>query len=163
MDAFLSRLQQVSSEDPHEDALRIALELGIRAVSADEGSMLALDEAAHDLVFLMTAGDMLSELTLRGQRAPIGHGLTGLAVQSRRTQTGAPVYQSVQQPEHHKLESPRYLVAAPMLVGMRLAGVLTAATYDLERQFSAEQIRLFERIATLAGIVLLERQQTDRF
>jgi GAF domain-containing protein len=114
-------------------------------------------------VFFMTAGDMLSELNLRGQRVPLGHGLTGLAAHSRQTQVGVPTYHSVQQAEHHKLESPQYLIAAPMLVGKRLAGVLTAATYNPEKQFSAEEVRLFERIAILAGVVLTRREEASLF
>jgi len=40
-----------------------------------------------------------------------------------------------------------------------LVGVLTAATYAPGRQFSTDQVRMFERVATLAGLVIPEWQR----
>lgn len=159
MDNIFARLLHLRTDDAHEDALRIMLELGIEAVDAEEGSLLILDRPTQNLVFVMTAGDMLSESALKGQRVAMGEGLTGMAAQTGDVQVGSPASASVRQPTHHGQKSPTQLIAAPMRAGKDLVGVLTAATYAPGRQFSADQVRMFERVATLAGIVVPEWQR----
>lgn len=163
LDSLFARVLDLPIDDVYEDALRIAVELGIHTVDAEEGSLLVLDESTRELVFAMTAGDMLSESALRGQHVPVGHGLTGLAALTGEIQVGAPTHASVQHPEHRDEQSPCYLIAAPMFAGKHLVGVLTAATYRPERQFSADKIRIFGRIAALAGVVVAERLRNRFF
>lgn len=160
MDNRLAGVLDLQTEQAHEDALRVALELGIGSVGADEGSLLGFDESTGDLVFVMTAGDMLSESVLRGQHVPVGQGLTGLAALTGEVQVGVPTDPSVLQPEHRDGTSPRFLIAAPMFAGKQLVGVLTAATYSPGHRFSEDQTRTFGRIAALAGIVVAERRRT---
>ena len=160
MDNILARLLHLRTNDAHEDALRIMLELGIQAVDAEEGSLLILDRPTQELVFVMSAGDMLTESALKGQRVAMGEGLTGMAAQTGEAQVGSPASGSVQHPTHHEQKSPTRLIAAPMRAGKDVVGVLTAATYAPGRQFSADQVRMFERVATLAGIVVAERMRS---
>jgi GAF domain-containing protein len=163
MDSRIASLLDLPTEGAHSDALRIALELGISTVGAEEGSLLVLDDSSGDLVFLMTAGDMLSESVLKGQRVPVGQGLTGRAASTGEIQVGVPTHASVLQSEHRNEKSPSRLIAAPMFAGKQLTGVLTAATYQPEHQFLEEQIRVFGRIAALAGIVVAERRRILSF
>lgn len=148
--------------DGREDALRLALELGIQCVDADEGSLLVLDEPTQELVFALTVGDEASARALRGQRVPVGSGLTGLAAMTGEVQVGTPSYTAVQQSAHRGSTAPRYLIAAPMYSRERLVGVLTAASFRHESQFSAAHVQLFGRIAALAGIVVAEGQLSQQ-
>lgn len=159
MDKIFARLLHLRTDDAHEDALRIMLELGIQAVDAEEGSLLILDRPTQCLVFVMTAGDMLSESALKGQHVAMGEGLTGMAARTGEVQVGAPAGASVQHAMHHGQKPPTQLIAAPMRAGKDLVGVLTAATYAPGRQFSTDQARMFERVATLAGLVIPEWQR----
>ena len=163
MDNRLASLLDLPAVDAQEDALRIAIELGIHTAGAEEGSLLVMDESSGDLVFVMTAGDMLSESVLRGQHVPMGQGLTGQAALTGEVQVGAPTHPSVLQPEHHDAKSPNYLIAAPMFAGEQLIGVLTAATYRVESRFSDDQIRMFGRIAALAAIIVAEGRRAKAF
>ena len=160
MERILARLLHLRTDDVHEDALHIMLELGVRAVNTDEGSLLLLDRPTQDLVFVLTAGDMLSESALKGQRVAMGEGLTGMAAQTGEVQVGLPASVSVEHPTHHRHEPPTQLIAAPMRAGKDVVGVLTAAAYAPRRQFSTNQVRMFERVATLAGIVVAEWQRS---
>ncbi len=161
MNDILARLLLLNSDDAHEDALRIMLARGIEAADAEEGSLLVLDEATQELVFVMTAGDMLTESALKGQRVPLGQGLSGIAAQTGELQIGTPIHTGVHQPLHRDQQAPRQLMAAPMRYRERVVGVLTAATYKPERHFSTEQIQMFGSVATLAGIVVATRQSSQ--
>lgn len=44
----------------------------------------------------MTIGNRSSEMTLIGQRVPLGKGITGLAAQMREVQIGAPAFKTRQ-------------------------------------------------------------------
>jgi GAF domain-containing protein len=157
LDSALASVLDSPIDDAYDDAIRIAMELGIHTVDAEEGSLLVLEESTRQLVFEMTAGDMLSESTLRGQHVAVGQGLSGLAALTGEIQVGAPANASVRHPEHRNELLPSYLIAAPMFAGKHLVGVLTAATYRPRQKFSADQIRIFGRVAALAGIVVAER------
>ena len=61
-----------------------------------QGSLLVLDEKKKELVFAMTIGSRSSEMTLIGQRVPLGKGITGLAAQMREVQIGAPTFKTRQ-------------------------------------------------------------------
>jgi hypothetical protein len=142
------------------DALRIILELGVQAVGVQEGSVLILDAPAQELVFLMTGGDILSEGTLKGQRVRVGDGLTGMAARTGEIQVGVPAYRAVHQPAHHNYKPPTQIIAAPMAAEKSIVGVLTAASYVPGCRFSNDEVRMFQRIAALAGIVVAERKHS---
>lgn len=160
MNNTFARLMGSASEDRHIDALRIVLEMGIHSVDVEEGSLLIHDTLTQDLVFLMTGGDMLSESTLKGQRVRIGEGLTGLAAKTGAVQVGAPVLKTVSQPAHHQYKAPTQIIAAPMFAADAVIGVLTAASYVPERRFSKDEAVLFERMASLAGLIVAQRRQS---
>lgn len=155
-----TRLTGIPSEDPHVDALRLVLELGVESAGAQEGSVLILDARSQELIFLMTGGDMLSEATLTGQRVRVGEGLTGMAAKTGDIQIGAPVLRSVAQPAHHQFKAPTQIIAAPMLAGRSVVGVLTAASYVPDRRFSNDEVRLFGRFASMGAIIVAEHRHT---
>ena len=143
-----------ASGNSGETLLRLVVELGIHAISAEEGSLLLLDGPTKELVFAMTAGDLMSESALKGQRVPVGEGVTGLAASTRKVQVGVPASRAVRHPEHYAGRAPSFLIAAPMLADDELVGVLTAARYAADKPFADEDQRLFARIAELAGAVV---------
>jgi GAF domain-containing protein len=143
---------------PEAAALRQIVEIGIGVIQADEGSLLVMDADAGDLRFAMTVGIGDSEKTLLGQRVPLGSGITGLAAATRQVQIGAPVYKDVAQTERLS-EGPESVIAAPMLLGELVVGVLTAVTFNKGRIFNSHEAVLYARFARLAALLV---EQTRR-
>jgi len=144
-----------------ENVLRLLIESGMNVVEAEEGSLLVLDEASQTLRFAMTVGNSDSEKKLLGQSVPLGKGLSGLAAATREVQIGAPTFKDITQ--HERLEGdgnePEAVIAAPMLVGDDLIGVLTAVTFVRGKRFSGKQAELYGRFAIVAGLLV---EQTRR-
>jgi GAF domain-containing protein len=136
---------------PEARALRLLVEIGVSVVAADEGSLLVVDPDGRNLRFAMTIG--ASEEKLLGQRVPIGSGITGLAAATRQVQVGAPVYRDVQQTERLS-EGPESVIAAPMMLGDAVIGVMTAVTFSKGRLFSAKESDLYARFSGLAGLLV---------
>jgi GAF domain-containing protein len=143
----------VSYRSPEEGVLKLLIELGAQFVGAQEGSLLVLDEKHGELVFAMTVGAGPSEEQLIGQRVPLGRGITGLAAQTREVQIGAPTLHTRQRRE------PRSVLAAPMLIGDRLVGVITAVSFDPRKRFSGADATFYGRIATVAAVVVEQRRR----
>lgn len=158
-DAVLRTILGISHQSPEEQVLRLLIELGAQFAGAGEGSLLVLDEAGGELVFAMTAGSSSSEETLAGQRVPLGQGIVGLAAQTREVQTGAPAFDTEQSEERQEGGGPRAVLAAPMLIGDRLIGVITAVSFDPDKRFTAGDATLYGRLATVAAVVVEQRRR----
>ncbi len=143
----------ISYKSPEEKVLRLLIELGAQVVGVQEGSLLVLDEKKDELVFAMTVGSSSSEKELVGQRVPLGEGIVGLAAQTHEVQIGAPTFDTEQTQE------PRAVIAAPMLVGDRLIGVITAVSFQPDKRFNSNDAMLYARIATVAGVVVEQRRR----
>lgn len=137
--------------------LRLLLELAIKAVDADESSVLLLDEQDEELVFALTVGNEASHARLRGQSVPLGRGLTGLAAATREVQIGAPTF-GVDQTESRK-KGPTAVIAAPMLLGEDLVGVLTAVSFRDDKRFRGDDAATYARVSTIAGQLVGQRRR----
>jgi GAF domain-containing protein len=112
----------------------------------------------------MTIGG--SEEKLLGQRVPIGSGITGLAAATRQVQVGAPIYRDVAQTERLSA-GPESVIAAPMMLGDAVIGVMTAVTFVKGRLFTAKETDLYARFSGLAALLveqtrLLKTRAGDR-
>jgi hypothetical protein len=112
------------------------------------------------LRFAMTVGDRSSEATLLGQRVPMGEGVTGLAAATQQVQIGAPKFKDVKQTQEREDQGgPKAVIAAPMLIGERLIGVVTAVSFSLDRRFGVDDARLIAGVATIAAVVVDQQQR----
>jgi GAF domain-containing protein len=122
----------------------------------------------------MTVGG--DERVLVGQRVPMSKGLTGLAAATLEVQIGAPTFSGIRQAadggegsgasgasrelgEKLDARAPESVIAAPMLVGDELVGVITAVTFEPGKRFTSDQGELYARIAAVAGVVVELRQK----
>lgn len=149
----LLTLLAVAPSSTEEAVLKLLIQLGAQVVGAAEGSLLVYDKAQNDLVFVMTVG---GSQQLIGQRVPMSKGLTGLAAATREVQIGAPTFTGVQQ-----AAGPEAVIAAPMLINDDLVGVITAVTFEKGKRFSANDGDLYGRLATVAGVVVEQRQRIN--
>lgn len=160
MNTPLSSYLAIAPQSPEEAVLRLLIELGIQVVGADEGSLLVVDELAGDLVFAMTVGSGSSESALKGQRVPLGQGLTGLAAATHEVQLGSPTYSQVQQAQAGgQTEGPQAVIAAPMLVADSVVGVITAVSFAQGKRFGSKEAELYARVAAVAGVVVQQRHR----
>jgi GAF domain-containing protein len=152
------------SQDGHEQkVMRLLLDLGIQSVSAEEGSLLVLDRETDELIFIMTVGNKTSESQLFGQRVPAGKGLVGRAALTHEVQIGSPVYKDVKQASSIQNDNnqPTAEIAAPMLIGDELTGVITAVSFKTEKRFTSADALLYGRIAAIAGVVVDQRRRLN--
>ena len=136
---------------PESSALRLLVEIGVNVISADEGSLLVMEPDGRSLRFAMTVGPSAQQLT--GQTVPFGEGQTGLAAATRQVQIGAPVYRDVEQTERLK-DGPESVIAAPMMLGDEVIGVLTAVTFTKDRRFTGKEADLYARFSGLAALIV---------
>ncbi|MEW6280608.1 MAG: GAF domain-containing protein [Candidatus Eremiobacterota bacterium] len=161
--SLLSRHLAIPEASMEERALRLILELGTDLVGADEGSLLVLDEAAQELILTMTVGSKASEEKLRGQRVPVGKGITGLAVLTRSVQVGSTTFTDIEQsserdPERKGID-PTAVVAAPLLAGDNVVGAITGVSFKPDKRFSARDADRYARFACVAGVVIDQRRR----
>jgi GAF domain-containing protein len=150
---LLERYLGIRPTSAIEATLRLLIWTGLQMTGAPEGSFLVIDRAANRLLFAMTVGDEDSEQALIGQPVPLGEGIAGLAAASLEVQIGAPKYRDIRQSE--KLGGgPEAVIAAPVVGGDELLGVLTAVGFVSGKRFSTEDGRLYGGFAAVAGVVL---------
>jgi GAF domain-containing protein len=120
-----------------------------------------LDEPAQTLIFAMTIGDAESASALRGQRVPLGQGITGLAAATQEVQIGAPTYKDIQQSVRADGQTggPSAVMAAPIMVEERLIGVLTAVSFAETKRFTTDEAKLFGGFAAISGVVIGQAQR----
>ena len=158
---ILTRYLQIPPESETENTLRLLIRMGLLVAGADEGSLMVLDEPRNELVFAMTIGPAASEAALRGQRVPLDRGISGLAAATLEVQIGAPIFKDVHQsqPAGAPGDAPEVVMAAPMLAGEQLVGVITAVSFDAAKRFSTHDGRLFGGFAAIAGAVVAQAQR----
>lgn len=146
----------ISPRTSEEAILRLLIDLGRQYADAEQGSLLVLDRKTNELVFAMTSGDRQSEEVLVGQRVPVGRGLTGLAAATGEVQIGAPTFKEVRQRKGRGAADgqPSAVLAAPMVVGEQVIGVLTAASFRPGHHFTHEDAAFYGKIAAVAGVVV---------
>jgi transcriptional regulator with GAF, ATPase, and Fis domain len=157
MSSYLGILPQTAEHK----VLQLMLETAIEVLAADEGSILVYDEPSKTLRFAMTVGDSASAARIEGQSVPIGKGLVGLAAVTREVQIGAPIFHDIHQTRRLDRESdePEAVIAAPMLIGETLIGVLTVVSFRHEKRFGAIDAKLFARCAAIAAFVVDQRRR----
>lgn len=147
-----------------ETVLRLLLELGMRVVGAEEASLLVHEPRENALVFVMTIGRHESEQVLRGQKVPLGRGVTGLAAVTGEVQIGAPTYKDLDYAERvNEKGEPEAVIAAPMLKGDELIGVITAVSFDRAKRFGQKDGEVMMCCAMIAAVVVEQHQRLKAY
>lgn len=151
----------IMPQTPEATVLRLLIETGALIVGAQEGSLLVVDEDSDDLRFAMTVGSKDSEDTLIGQRVPLGKGITGLAATTGEVHIGAPTFKDVKQSEKRGGETgaPEAVMAAPMMIGDTLVGVITAVSFEKGKRFGSQEAKVYGSFASIAAVVVDQRRR----
>jgi GAF domain-containing protein len=165
IDTLLSRYLSIRPESMVRNVLRLLVKTGVEVMGADEGSLLVYDADAKDLRFAMTTGSGTAEDHLIGDRVPLGHGVTGLAAATGEVHIGAPSYKDPQKMERVKVAGfdPEAVIAAPMVLGEELLGVLTAISTQKGKRFTGEHARIYGSFASIAAMVVDQERRLSQY
>ncbi len=158
-ESLLSTYFGILPQMPENTILRLLLETAIQIFDADEASLLVYEEKSKSLRFALTVGDEESARKLLGQSVPLGQGLTGLAAMTREVQIGAPTFHDVKQTQKRDTSEPEAVIAAPMVVGDTLVGVITAVSFQAGKRFSMSHAKLYSRYGTIAALIVDQRRR----
>ena len=159
MEASENRRSQEEILDLLEDTLENALE----TINAKDGSLLVLDEDTGELVFAVAHGDVPQE-ELRWRRIPPGEGIAGWVAQNGRAtivndaKNDARFYSGVDEEFEFQTNS---ILAAPLVGGGRVLGVLEVLNKDSGAAFSTSDQTLLTIMCRFAGEVLYAMVQKD--
>lgn len=134
--------------------------LGLEITGASQGSVLLAEPGGKLLRFASVvslspdgAVRALGE-NLIGQTVPVGEGVTGMAALTHDVQTATRLDSSAR---FHPVKGdgrPSAVLAAPMLEGDELVGVVTAVSFDRKKVFSPSECRIYARFANVAARVV---------
>lgn len=158
--ASMARLVEAVEKPPGEtEALTLlgqVLDSAIRAIGAKDGSLLVPDDKTRELVFVLVQDESTKE-NLIGRRLPAGRGIAGWVAEHRRgtTVNNVPAderfYPELDVELDYRTTS---LLAAPLLGGNRLLGVVEVINKQDGKLFSTGDLNLLTLMCRFAGELL---------
>jgi PAS domain S-box-containing protein len=159
LEALRTTMADVTAELELPSLLQAIVERAAGLLDATGGELGLYDEASHQVRIVVSHN--LGEGYL-GTRHALGEGAMGRVAETR---------QPLIIDDYHMWEarSPQYAdiqirasLAAPLMVGGRLVGVITIATTDLDRQFDPADLHLLNLFAQQAAIAIQNAQLYDQ-
>lgn len=149
------------------DLMRQILKSSLDAISAEDGSLLILDEDTGDLVFVLAMGRVPQE-EIFGFRIPSGKGIAGWVVENQEptivddVRTDERFFSSVD--DHFGFET-HSVLCAPIVGGNRVLGVVEVLNKIKGHTFTVDDLTLVTLLCRFAGELLHtmeERVATER-
>ena len=141
------------------------IQIGLKILNASQGSLLVVEPDKKNLRFGMVASKpglaniQRSFASLVGKTVPIGEGVTGMAALTHDIQTSTRASGGEKFYHVRGDGSPNAVLAAPMLIGEDLIGVMTAVRFDRGNPFSTEECRAYGMFANIAAVVVDQQQR----
>ena len=166
MQNLMEAAEQPLPEAELTELLHGVLCSALQTIGASDGSMLVLDEDSNELVFVITHGDVATE-QLTWQRLPAGTGIAGWVSSNRRAtivndaQTDDRFYPAMDRELGFKTQS---VLAAPMIGGGRVLGVIEMLNKKNGKLFSVGDQRLLTLMSRFSGDLLftvIKQNQDD--
>ncbi|HYO45569.1 MAG TPA: GAF domain-containing protein [Gemmatimonadota bacterium] len=153
--AILETMRDLSGELELSKVLHGVLERAVKLLDVAGGELSTYDESKRDLV-IVASHNMDSESV--GARMSIGEGAMGRVAETHEPLI-IPRYQEWERRSSKYAQSSiQTVLAAPLLIGSRLVGVIAAVHSDPEREFGPEDLRLLELFAPQAAIAIENAQ-----
>lgn len=159
MESMATLIEAVERPKRENEALTLlseVLDAAIRAIGARDGSLLVPDEETGELVFVLVKGKS-AKANLIGRRLPAGRGIAGWVAENRRgtTVNNVPAderfYPELDVELDYRTSS---LLAAPLLGGNRLLGVVEVINKQDGKLFSTGNLTLLALMCRFAGELL---------
>ena len=153
--AILETMRDLSGELELTKVLHGVLERAVSLLGVDGGELATYDQSRNDLV-IAASHNLESDTT--GTRMAIGEGAMGRVAETHEPFI-IPRYQEWEGRSSQYTQSTIQTgLAAPLLIGSRLVGVIAAVDSDPEREFDSEDLRLLELFAPQAAIAIENAQ-----
>ena len=159
MDSMARLIDAVEKPKRESEALTLlsqVLDSAIRAIGAQDGSLLVPDDQTGELVFVLVQGES-TKASLVGRRLPAGRGIASWVAEHRRgtTVNNVPAderfYPELDVELDYRTSS---LLAAPLLGGNRLLGVVEVVNKQDGKLFSTGNLTLLTLMCRFAGELL---------
>ncbi len=159
MESMARLIEAVERPKRKSEALSLlsqVLDSAIRAIGAKDGSLLVPDDETGELVFVLVQGSS-TKANLIGRRLPAGRGIAGWVAENRRgaTVNNVPAderfYPELDVELDYRTNS---LLAAPLLGGNRLLGVVEVVNKQDGKLFSTGNLTLLTLMCRFAGELL---------
>ena len=159
MDSMVKLIEAVERPKRESEALTLlnqVLDSAIRAIGARDGSLLVPDEETGELMFVLVRGQSTKD-NLVGRRLPAGRGIAGWVAENRRgaTVNNVPAderfYPELDVELDYRTSS---LMAAPLLGGNRLLGVVEVINKQDGKLFSTGNLTVLTLMCRFAGELL---------
>ena len=159
MESMAKLIEAVERPSRESEALTLlsqVLDSAIRAIGARDGSLLVPDTDTGELVFVLVQGGA-TKASLIGRRLPAGRGIAGWVAENRRgtTVNNVPAddrfYPELDVEFDYRTSS---MLAAPLLGGNRLLGVVEVINKQDGKLFSTGNLTLLTLMCRFAGELL---------
>jgi PAS domain S-box-containing protein len=149
--AILETMRDLSGELELSKLLQGVLERAVKLLDVAGGELSTYDESREDLV-IVASHNMHKDSV--GSRMAIGEGAMGHVAETHEPLI-IPRYQEWERRSSKYAQSSiQTVLAAPLLIGSRLVGVIAAVHSDPKREFGQEDLRLLELFAPQAAIAI---------
>ena len=155
----------LQDEQQVQFTLKQLIQIALHILNAAEGSLLVLEPDKRNLRFAMVAsraevGREAPQVpsNLVGKTVPVGEGITGMAALTHDVQTATRLSGN----KFFKVPgdgSPDAVLAAPMLIGEELIGVITAVSFDKRKHFTIEECKTYGMFANIAAVVVEQQRR----
>jgi len=150
--AILQTMQDLSGELELSKVLHRVLERAVDLLGVSAGELATWDESSRELVIVASHN---METNTEGTRMALGEGAMGRVAETHEPLI-IPRYQEweLRSAQYAPLSSVQSGMAAPLLIGNRLVGVIAAVHSDANRELGPEDMRLLLLFAPQAAIAI---------
>ena len=167
MQNLVDALEDSKPEFEIMDLLSEVLKNALETINAKDGSLLVLDEATQELVFVLTHGELPSEM-LHWRRLPAGHGIAGWTVTHQKAtivndvQSDGRFYPDFDNEFNFETHS---ILAAPIVGGGHVLGVVEVLNKQDGKLFNSDDKTLLTLMCRFSGELLTTviEQNQSRF
>lgn len=149
--ALMDTMRDLSGELKLENLLEALLQRAVRLLGVTGGELAIYDEEREELV-IVAGHDMGANA--EGTRMAIGEGAMGHVAQTKEPLV-IPDYQAwTGRSEQYTQDTVQSVVAAPLMIGSRLVGVIAAVHADPGHAFDENDLRLLGLFAPQAAVAI---------
>ena len=149
--ALIDTMRDLSGELELERLLEALLQRAVRLLGVTGGELAIFDEEREELVIV--AGHEMGADAV-GTRMEVGEGAMGHVARTQEPLV-IPDYQEwTGRSEQYTQDTVQSVVAAPLMIGSRLVGVIAAVHADPGHAFDEEDLRLLELFAPHAAVAI---------
>ncbi len=149
--ALLDTMKDLAGELELSKVLERVLARAVTLLDVTGGELATYDEARGDLA-IVASHNMGTDAV--GTRMALGEGAMGQVAETHRAMI-IPRYQEwAKRSEQYEQSTVQSVMAAPLMIGQRLVGVIASVHADPGRTFGADDLRLLELFAPEAAIAI---------